>query len=89
MQIQANLPFKETKFSLYVLTALALQGVEAYSSCTRTQEMEVPKSLTFYNLNNCGIITEYYGLNIITTIYLIIEQLTFFVFYFFIGSSFL
>lgn len=65
MTFKAKHPSESTKFSTSELASLTLQGIEAHTSKTWTEQMTVPNSLMFSNLKYCGIITDNYELRVI------------------------
>lgn len=68
MTFKAKHPSESTKCSSSELASLTLQGIEAHSSKTWTEQMTIPNSLMFSNLKHCGIITDNYELKVISII---------------------
>lgn len=69
MTFKAKHPSESTKFSTSELASLTLQGIEAHTSKTWTEQITVPNSLMFSNLKYCGIITDNYELRVLDVLY--------------------
>lgn len=64
-----------------VLAELTLPGVFTHSSKTWSETIKIPNDSTLCNLKHCGISSEEYELNVITTIYIFYRTLiSFFLF---------